>query len=213
MSGLVPDTPVFLAYTAAALILLVTPGPDLTLFVSRTLAGGRAAGMASVAGVAVGLLVHSAFAAIGLSALLAASPQAFAVVKVAGALYLLYLAVEAIRTGSAARFETAGQKGTLGRVFLTGLWINLINPKIVLFFVTFLPQFVDPGDPDAAGRLAFLGLWYVALSIPVCGGIVLAAERLARTLRGNPAALRVFDWLTAGLFGTFALRLVLSRNG
>lgn len=207
-----PDTATLLAYSAAAIVLILTPGPDMTLFVSRTLSGGRAAGFASMAGVMVGLIVHSGLAALGLSALVAASPAAYDVAKLVGALYLAFLAVQAIRSGTRLDFTTAAEV-SVARAFWTGLGINLLNPKIVLFFVTFLPQFVAPDDPHAAARLGFLGLWYVILSIPICAGIVLAAERIFAGLGRSPRVVRLFDWLSAGVFALFAVRLALSRAG
>lgn len=208
----VPDAATLFAYSAAAIVLILTPGPDMTLFVSRTLAGGRAAGLASMAGVMAGLLVHSGLAALGLSALLAASPSAFDVAKWVGAVYLAVLAVQAVRSGTRLDFAASGAV-SVARAFWTGLGINLLNPKIVLFFVTFLPQFVGPGDPDAAAKLGFLGFWYVILSIPICGGIVLAAESIFSALGRSPRVIRMFDWLSAGVFAAFAVRLALSRSG
>lgn len=212
MDFALPDAATLLAYSAAAIVLILTPGPDMTLFVSRTLAGGRAAGLASMAGVMVGLVIHSGLAALGLSALVAASPAAYDVAKWAGALYLAFLAVQAIRSGTRLDFATTAGVSA-ARAFWTGLGINLLNPKIVLFFVTFLPQFVAPDDPHAAARLGFLGLWYVVLSIPICGGIVLAAERIFTGLGRSPRIVRLFDWLSAGVFALFAVRLALSRAG
>ncbi len=146
-----PDGPILLAFTLACVILAVTPGPDMTLFVSRALSQGRAAGFMSMAGALMGSVVHTMLVAFGLSALIAASATAFFVVKLVGALYLLWLAVQTIRHGSA--LTVSSQQGTtrsLRRVFLAGLTVNLLNPKIALFFLTFLPQFVAAGDPDAA---------------------------------------------------------------
>ena len=151
-------TPVFAsaslaaAYVLACLMLAATPGADMALFLSRTLAGGRAQGFAAQAGASVGLIVHTFAAALGLSALLAASAQAYEAVKIAGALYLLWLAFRAIRHGSALKLKAgAPARGGLRGAFTNGLLINLTNPKIVLFFVTFLPQFISASDPHASG--------------------------------------------------------------
>ena len=134
-----------------ASILAATPGADMALFLSRTLAGGRAQGFAAQAGASVGLVVHTFAAALGLSALLAASAQAYEAVKIAGALYLLWLAFRAIRHGSALKLKAdAPARGGLRGAFTNGLLINLTNPKIVLFFVTFLPQFISASDPHAS---------------------------------------------------------------
>src|SRR5690242_3267246 len=140
----VPDIDVLLAFTAAGVLLVLTPGPDMTLFIGQTLTGGRARGVAALLGASTGLLVHTTLAAFGLSALLAASATAFGILKVVGVAYLIWLAIEALRHGSALTLKPeAGAAQPVGRVFLTGVGINLLNPKIVMFFLTFLPQFVS----------------------------------------------------------------------
>ncbi|MYZ49036.1 LysE family translocator [Propylenella binzhouense] len=208
----VPALPVIGAFTLAAAILIVTPGPDMTLFLGRALTQGRLAGIAALLGASTGLFVHTMLAAFGLSALLATSPAAFFTVKAAGALYLVFLAVQAIRKGSALTLE---RRAAPGRSFLenwaTGLGINLLNPKIVLFFVTFLPQFVSVQDPDAGAKLAFLGLYFIALELPACTAMILAADRFSSALRSSPRIARAIDYVFAGVFGAFALRIVLTR--
>lgn len=209
----IPSLAVLAAFTAAAAVLIVTPGPDMTLFLSRAIAKGRAAGFAAMLGASTGLLVHTTLAAFGLSALLAASPRAFLAVKIAGALYLVWLAVQAIRHGSALTLQTGGGgRTTLFQDWATGLGVNLLNPKIVLFFVTFLPQFVSAGDPHAPAKLAFLGLYFIVLAIPSTGLMILAADRFAAALRRNRRAARLIDWLFAGVFGAFAVRILFSRS-
>ena len=212
----VPDWPVVGAFALAGLVLLVTPGPDMTLMLSRTLAKGRAAGMACTTGAMTGIVVHTLLAALGISALLAASPRAFAVLKVAGALYLAWLAVQALRTGTVGGLDLAaapgpGRRSGLWRDYLTGVGINLLNPKVVLFFVTFLPQFVTAGDPQAAGKLLFLGLLFVAMALPSLFAMVLVADRFARALTSNPHVARAIDIAFATIFGAFAVRILLAR--
>ncbi|MGO9770003.1 MAG: LysE family translocator [Roseiarcus sp.] len=183
----------------------------MALFLSRTLAGGRPHGFAALAGAMTGLLVHTFAAALGLSALLAASERAYDAVKFAGALYLLYLAYGALRHGAALRLEgQGGAGGGLARSYLTGLLINLTNPKIVLFFVTFLPQFIDVGDAAAAQKFFFLGLAFIAIGASVNAAIIAAAARFVAAARANPRAIRWFDYGFAGLMGAFAARLALA---
>ncbi|MGQ7792437.1 LysE family translocator [Faunimonas sp. B44] len=209
----IPSLPAVAAFTLAAAVLIVTPGPDMTLFLGRALTEGRTAGIAALLGASTGLLVHTMLAAFGLSALLAASPLAFLAVKIAGALYLVWLAVQAIRKGSALALERSGGAGrTFFQNWATGLGINLLNPKIVLFFVTFLPQFVSVSDPHAGGKLAFLGLYFIALGLPACTAMILVADRFAAALRTKPAVSRAIDYLFAGVFGAFAVRILLARG-
>jgi threonine/homoserine/homoserine lactone efflux protein len=208
-----PGIEVLIAYTLASLLLIVTPGPDMTLFLGQTLAGGRARGIMSMLGACTGLVLHTMLAVFGLSALLAASATAFNILKVAGAAYLLWLAVQALRHGTALNISReAGAPRPLSRVFLTGVGVNLLNPKIVMFFVTFLPQFVSVSDPHAQAKLTFLGLYYIALGLPMCAVIILLAERFTSALRASPRAMRAFDYAFAGVMGAFAVRLMFARN-
>jgi threonine/homoserine/homoserine lactone efflux protein len=209
----VPQLATLATYSGAALLLILTPGPDMALFLSRTIGVGRAAGFAAMAGVMVGLLVHTLLATLGLSALVAASPTAFGLLRIVGAVYLLWLAWGAWRNGSG--FDPRGPAGDaapgVARAFATGVAMNVANPKIVLFFLTFLPQFVDPASSQAAAEIAFLGVWYVVLSVPICSIIILGAARVADTITGSPRIRRALDRTTAAVFALFAVKLALSR--
>ncbi len=204
-----PSPSLALAFVAACLVLAATPGADMALFLSRTLSGGRAHGFAAQAGANAGLLVHSFAAALGLSALLAASSEAYEAVKIAGALYLLWLAWKAVRQGTALKLNTEGRAaGGLRGAFVAGLAINLTNPKIVLFFVTFLPQFISANDPNASMKLFALGLGFIAITTPVNALVILAAGRFVGAIKRNPRALRGFDYGFAALMSVFAARLI-----
>lgn len=207
-----PEAHVIAAYTAAALLLILTPGPDMTLFLGQTLSGGRSRGFAAMFGAFVGLIVHTMLAAFGLSALLAASATAFGVLKIAGVVYLIWLAINALRHGSALTLKRDAQPPQpLGAVFLMGVGINLLNPKIIMFFLTFLPQFVSVSDPHAGAKLTFLGFYFTALGVPICAMLVLAAERFTAAIRRSPKVMRAIDYLFAGLMGAFAVRLLSAR--
>lgn len=208
-----PAPEILAAFTAACLLLVLTPGPDMTFFLGQTLAAGRARGMAAMLGACLGVVVHSMLAAFGLSALLVASATAFTVIKIAGAVYLVWLGIQAIRHGSALTLKKGdGRKAPVSQVFLMGVGINLLNPKVVMFFLTFLPQFVSVSDPHAGSKLMFLGLYSIAFSIPICTAMIMMADRFTNAMRRSPRAMRIFDWLFAGLMGTFALRLLLARG-
>jgi threonine/homoserine/homoserine lactone efflux protein len=207
-----PDIQVLLAFTAAGIVLVLTPGPDMTLFIGQTLTGGRARGIAALLGASTGLVVHTTLAAFGLSALLAASATAFGILKVVGVAYLIWLAFGALRHGSALTLKPeAGEAQPVARVFLAGVGINLLNPKIVMFFLTFLPQFVSASDPHAGGKLMFLGLYFIALGIPICIALIFLAERFTGAIRRSPKIMRAIDYLFAGLMGAFAVRLLFAR--
>lgn len=210
-----PTLPVFAAYVAAVLIITFTPGPDMTLFLGKAVRQGRAAGMAAMLGASTGILIHTTLVAVGLSALLAASATAFFILKVVGAIYLLWLAVQAVRHGSALNIDASRPKGAsepLYRSWLMGLGVNLLNPKIIMFFVTFLPQFVASGDPHAAGKLIFLGVAFVVIATPISFAMIASAAQLASLLKRTPRVMRAIDWLFAGIFGAFAARLLFARQ-
>lgn len=184
----------------------------MTLFMSKTLTLGRKAGIAAVLGATTGLIIHTILAAIGISALLAASATAFTVLKFVGAAYLIWLAIQALRKGTSLTLEAAESKTQpFRRVWLQGLGVNILNPKIVLFFVTFLPQFVSASDPHATAKLLFFGGYFVLLGMPICVLMVLGAGAFSRFLKSSPAFMRAFDWLFAGIMGTFALKLLVAK--
>jgi threonine/homoserine/homoserine lactone efflux protein len=208
-----PDPATLAAYTLACFVLCITPGPDMSLFLQRTIAAGRSAGIASTLGASTGCLVHTVLAAVGLSAVLAASPAAFLALKIVGAAYLAWLAVDALRNGSSLNVRAEGrQPVSAARAYWTGMAINLSNPKVVLFFVTFLPQFVSAADPHAAGKLAFLGVFMVVFSTPITILMVLGAERVVGALKRQPRIMRGVDYVFATVFGAFAAKIMLTEG-
>ena len=205
----IPDWPTMAAYSLACFILFATPGPDMSLFLAKTVQGGRRAGIASMAGATAGCFVHSLAAAFGLSALIAASATAFTTLKIVGALYLLWMAYGAIRYGSSLSVKSDDQPAqSLWSIFWMGVGMNLTNPKVVLFFLTFLPQFVTAGDANASGKLFFLGVYMILFTVPLCVLLILIAEKFIAFLQSNPRALRVIDYSFAGIFGFFAVQVL-----
>jgi threonine/homoserine/homoserine lactone efflux protein len=207
----IPDIQVLAAYTLASLVLFITPGPDMSLFLARTLGNGTRAGIASAVGSNVGCIMHTALAAFGISALVAASASAFLALKIIGAGYLLYLAYDAIRHGSALSVKAMAPVAPW-RSFAAGFVMDMTNPKVVLFFITFLPQFVAADDPHVQGKLFFFGLWFVAINTPLSIALVLVAERLVAWLKRRPRVLRGVDYTFAGVFGFFALKIALAQG-
>lgn len=211
LPAFVPDLPVLAAFVLASIVLGLTPGPDMTLFLSKTVSQGRAAGFAAFGGATVGIVVHTVLVAVGVSALLAASATAFTVLKIAGAAYLAWLAIDAVRHGSSLTLARAERRERLGAIFVKGLLTNLLNPKVIIFFVTFLPQFLSAGERAATGKLLFLGFVFCLVNIPICGAFILAAERIARALKGSSHVARAIDWLFAGVLGAFAVKLLFTN--
>jgi len=151
-------------------------------------------------------------AAIGLSALLAASATAFTIAKIIGAAYLLYLAVDAIKHGSSFALRPSGTADRPGSLYMKGLLVNLLNPKIVVFFVTLLPQFVEADAVNPTQTFLVLGIGFIVIASPICIAQILAASAIARFLRRSNWAMRAVDYLFAGVMSAFAIKLVLSEG-
>jgi threonine/homoserine/homoserine lactone efflux protein len=211
MPDYIPSFPVLLAYSGACVVLFITPGPDMSLWLQKTISGGRKAGIAAMLGTAFGCCIHAFLAALGISVLVNASPVAFNAMKVIGAIYLLYLAWQALRGGSMLAVdakEGVVKAPPFWSTFFAGLMINLSNPKVVLFFITFLPSFVDAADPSAEGKLLFLGLYFVCFNVPLSVLMILVAERFVAVLKANPRIIRGIDYVFAGVFGFFAFTIL-----
>ena len=205
MPDFLPDLPTILAFALASVVLIITPGPDMALQISRTVNYGRAHGVATALGSNVGILVHSALVAFGISVLIVAAPVAFTALKIAGALYLIWLAIQAVLFGGGLPIsEAKGEQPRLAQSFLAGIMINLLNPKVVLFFITFLPQFVAHDDPAASQKLFVLGGEFALLYLPCCLLLVLAAERIAHLFKTSKWVAKLLNYSFAAVFAAFA---------
>lgn len=202
-----------LPFLAAALALNLTPGADMTYVIARSATQGRAAGIVASFGIAAGSLVHSALAALGVSALLQHSETAFLIVKYAGAAYLLYLAWKAIRAGDAtvAADATLAKIG-LWRVFAEGALTNLLNPKVALFILAFLPQFVDASRGNAAVQILLLGALFNLGGTSVNAVVAWSASAAARALGNSAGFGRWLNRVSALVFVGLAVRLALSER-
>lgn len=174
MPGIVSLT----AFVAAALVVLLIPGPGVLYIVACSVSQGQRAGLVSVLGLSAGALVHVAAATVGLSAILLASATAFGIVKLFGAAYLIYLGIRALLSRPSATVADSVAPRSLRRVFSDGVVVSVLNPKIAVFFLAFLPQFVEPGRGPVAQQVLFLGLLYVALALVTDGTYALLAGRL-----------------------------------
>lgn len=212
MPAFIPDLAVILAFALAGVILAITPGPDMALQLSRAINYGRAHGLACAAGAMTGVLAHTTLAALGISVLIVAAPALFLALKIVGAVYLIWLAWQAIVHGGGLRLAAAAKKApTLRQSYMTGVGINLLNPKVVLFFVTFLPQFVDAHDPAASGKLFFLGAEFIVISIPLAVLTVYAAEWIAAAFKRTKWVEKALNWSFAGIFTAFAATILTAQ--
>lgn len=205
-----PDLAGFLAFALASLALNIVPGADMTFVAASAARGGRRVGLAAALGIGAGCLIHIVAAAVGLSALIAASAQAFTLLKWLGAAYLLYMAWGLLRTPAFSSNEPASVL-TAAQAFRSGALVNLLNPKVGLFFLAFLPQFIDAGAPDATLAILLLGLWFDVSGTLVNVVVALAAAGAAGSLRDRPALVRLARWAAGTAMAGLALQLAFSR--
>jgi threonine/homoserine/homoserine lactone efflux protein len=199
MNAIFPDPTLLAAFCVASAVLALTPGPAVLYIVARTLGQGRPSGFASVAGVALGNFGNAAGAALGLGALFAWSSTAFTVVKWAGALYLVWLGVQALRRPATPPDAGLPAADARARVFRDGFWVALLNPKTALFFAAFLPQFIAPGASPMGQSLA-LGSLFVAIAACSDMAYVLLAGSIAPMLARARGAARVGRYLSGGTY-------------
>jgi threonine/homoserine/homoserine lactone efflux protein len=207
----IPDPGTLAVFALASLALAVVPGPAVLYIVAQSIHGGRRAGVVSAFGVASGGMVHVLAAVVGLSALLAASAEAFTVVKILGAVYLVWLG---IRTFLSADDRIGGRAAeqTLARTYRRGVVVNVLNPKTALFFIAFLPQFVDPHE-STRGQLALLGAIFVVIALASDLAWALVAGTAGAVLRRSRTFLRVQRYVSGTIFvGLGALAATANRS-
>jgi threonine/homoserine/homoserine lactone efflux protein len=194
----------------AAVVVALAPGPDNLMVLSIGMARGRKPGVAFGLGCALGCLNHTLLAALGVSALIAASPPAFTALRIAGGLYLIWLGIQAIRNAGASATPRSGR--TLGeapgRLFVKGLVANAINPKVILFFLAFLPQFVDSRRGHVAWQIAQLGTLFTIATVVIFCAIGWFAGSIGERLARRPAIGTWLDRVAGGIFVALGLRLL-----
>jgi threonine/homoserine/homoserine lactone efflux protein len=215
LSDLLPGATELAAFAAAVFVLNATPGVDFLLTVSRTLQSGARAGVAAVLGINAGCVVHALAAAFGLAALLALHPSAFRVIQWAGAAYLVWLGMGMLKAAwRTPATQTGSESGAAHRTwmadFRVGLLTNVLNPKVALFFLAFLPQFVPATSPSKTASFLLLGAWFVAQGLLFSLGLVFVATRLGR-LQASVVLCRGLNALGGVLFIGLALRLLRER--
>jgi threonine/homoserine/homoserine lactone efflux protein len=197
-----------IAFAAIALGMVLTPGPNMAYLVSRSVCQGRAAGLISLGGVALGFLTYMLLAAFGITALLFAIPYAYDALRLCGAAYLAWMAWNALRPGGASPFQVRElPPDSPRRLFAMGLLTNLLNPKIAALYLSLLPQFVDRAASDVMGQTLALGATQIAISVMVNAAIVITAGSVAAFLTGRPLWARAQRWLMGGVLAGLALRM------
>ena len=209
--GIMPEKTAFLTFLVAALALNFAPGPDMLYVIGRSVGQGRKAGVVSALGIFAGGWAHILAAAVGIAALLRSSPMAFNVVRYLGAAYLLYLGVKMIAQRS--RLETKQLPSeSLSNIFRQGVITNVLNPKVALFFLAFLPQFVDARRGSVALQILFLGIVFDVGGTLVNLGVAYAGGTLGDLLRRSPRFALVQKWFTGMVFIGLGARLAWQRR-
>jgi threonine/homoserine/homoserine lactone efflux protein len=199
-------------FSLAAVALAVVPGPAVTYIVTQSIDQGRRAGLVSALGVATGGLVHVAAATIGLSALIASSAEAFTVVKLVGAAYLIGVGIGRILSRDETRYEQRAPRAPLARVYRQGVVVNVLNPKTALFFVAFLPQFVDPRRGAVWPQVAFLGTLFVLVAALSDMTYALVSDAIAGRLRRTGTGARLRRWLAGSVFVVLGISAAAARR-
>jgi threonine/homoserine/homoserine lactone efflux protein len=201
-----------LPFLGAALLVTAAPGPDSLMVLSTGIARGRRHGMAFGLGCAIGCLSHTVLAALGVSALIAASPTAFAALRLCGGLYLLWLGAKALRSrGERFRPDSEPRPDSLSRLFLRGLIANAVNPKVILFFLAFLPQFVTVPRGGAGWQMLELGCLFALLAALLFGALGWFAGQVGAWLARRPGASAWLDRLAGSVFALLGLKLLACR--
>jgi threonine/homoserine/homoserine lactone efflux protein len=207
-----PPTETIMLFMAADLALNVTPGPSIAYVMSRSFGQGRTAGLVSALGVGTGSLVHAIAATLGLSTIVAYSPVAYAVVKYLGAAYLVYLGVGLLRRRTGRLAHAVPARLPLGRVYWQGVLTEILNPKIALFFLSFLPQFVYRTRGSVAGQTLFFGLLFHVTGVPINMLVAVAGSAIAESFARKPLFEGIRDWIAGTVLIGLGVRLALSER-
>lgn len=203
-----PDLSSLLAFAAIALGMALTPGPNMVYLISRSICQGRTAGLISLGGVALGFVVYMLCAAFGITALLLAVPFAYDTIRMAGAVYLFWLAWQAVRPGGRSPFEIRTlAEDSPRRLFVMGLLTNLLNPKIAVMYLSLLPQFIDPTKGSVLVQALVLGTVQIVLSLSVNAAIAVSAGAMATFLTRRPSFAMVQRWVMGTVLAGLAVRM------
>lgn len=200
----------FWLFVASGILLNITPGPDMIYVATRSTCQGRSAGVASALAITTGGLIHTLAAVLGLSAVLMYSATAYDIVRYAGAVYLVYMGAKILLSRESQFSDSNAECLTFGRIYRQGLLVSVLNPKVAIFFLAFLPQFANPASPDFSMHLFVLGLCFCFTGCIVMTGIALCFGHVNRWLEARPGMLRWQNRVTGGVFVTMGLGLGLA---
>ena len=208
-----PSLESYAAFLLIAFVMVITPGPNMAYLISRSISQGRKAGLTSLLGVALGFVVYMLCATFGLTALILAVPYAYDALRLAGAAYLLYLAWQALRPGGRSPFQVHELPHDDARkLFSMGFLTSLLNPKVAVFYVSVVPQFIDPAQGGVFGQSLFLGASQIMVSVSVNATIVAAAGSIAVFLATRPTWVVIQRWFMGLALGGFSVRMALDER-
>ena len=203
-----------LLFILAALVMVITPGPNMIYLISRSVTQGRKAGLTSLLGIACGLLSHILLVSFGLTAVLMTIPYAYAVLKTLGVLYLLYLAWEACKPGSKSVFETQHEmkEDKPTKLFAMGIFTSMLNPKVAVFYLSLFPQFIHPANGNVLSQSLVLGFTQLSVSFTVNFIIVMISAKAMQWFASNPKWVRVQKWFMASVLAGLAVRMAVDKG-
>lgn len=196
-------------FISAAVLLTLLPGPDILFVITQAITRGRKAGVVFAAGLCTGLIAHVAAVSLGVSVLLMSSPLAFTILKFAGAAYLIYLGIKAFLARRQNHFELSARGAVSGKLYWKGILMNILNPKVILFFLAFFPQFVDKSVENPIPQMLLLGLIFMLQAFLIFSAVAILADRLARRLMQNPKIALGVNVAESLIYGVIGISILL----
>lgn len=202
-----------LAFALVSLGMALTPGPNMIYLISRSISQGRAAGLVSLGGVALGFIFYMICAAFGLTALMMAVPYAYDALRIAGVLYLLWMAWQSVRPGGRSPFQLKElPRHSPRKLFLMGFLTNLLNPKIAIVYLSLLPQFINPAHGSVLGQSLLLGMTQIVISVSINAVVAISAGTIALFLLRRPSFAVIQRWLMGGVLTGLAVKIASERG-
>jgi len=210
---MIPLNDIFI-FALAALVLVITPGPNMIYLISRSVTQGKKAGVISLSGVITGFIFHIVMASAGLTAILFTVPLAYSILKLVGVSYLLYLAYQAVEPGSRNIFEIRNnlQEDKPSKLFSMGFLTNVLNPKVAIFYVSFFPQFIKPGYGSIMAQSLQLGVIHIIICFSVQFIIIMMASKAALFFAGKPSLIKLQKWFMASVLTGLAVKMVFTKT-
>lgn len=195
-------------FITAAVLLTLMPGPDILFVITQSITRGQKSGIVFAAGLCTGLIVHVTAVSLGVSVLLMSSPVAFTALKFAGAAYLLYLSMKAFRTRRQNHFDLTTQGTGSGKLYRKGILMNILNPKVILFFLAFFPQFISGDMPNPVPQMLLLGLIFMVQAFLIFSCVAILADRLAGRFMQNPKIALGVNVTEAVIYGVIGMSIL-----